>query len=295
MEMTPRFSKGAVKRPWGIIMNKPASFSTSSEKRFSNFRRLLRRSAFLLVALFPGATSPATRAAEPMRIVFMIGEEDYHTGETLPAFAETDLKPLGYQIAIINADAQDKNNFPGIVAALRDADLLFLSVRRRTPPRDQLDAVRAFLANGKPLVGIRTACHAFALRPADKIADPKLASWQEFDSEVIGGHYTGHLGTEKVTISLAPGAETQPILKGIAAARLIGNGGLYKVSPLADDTVPLLIGAIAGQPAEPVAWTHRYGPKQGRVFYTSLGHPDDFQNPEFRRFLVNAVVWGLGK
>jgi type 1 glutamine amidotransferase len=249
----------------------------------------------LLAALILGATTPVTRAAEPARIVFMIGEEEYHTWETLPAFADTDLKPLGYQITVINADAQDKNNFPGLVAALRDADLLFLSVRRRTPPQDQLDAVRAFLAGGKPLVGIRTACHAFALRPTDKIADPKLALWQEFDPEVIGGHYTGHHGAAKVTISLAPGAEAQPILKGIAADHLIGNGGLYKVSPLGDDTVPLLMGTIAGEPAEPVAWTHRYGAKQGRIFYTSLGHPEDFQNPEFHRFLVNAVVWALGK
>jgi type 1 glutamine amidotransferase len=249
----------------------------------------------LLTALVLGANAPATRAAEPARNVFMIGEEEYHTWETLPAFAETDLKPLGYQITVVNADAQDKNNFLGIVAALHDADLLFLSVRRRTPPQDQLDAVRAYLAAGKPLVGIRTACHAFALRPTDKIADPKLALWQEFDPEVLGGHYTGHHGAEKVTISLAPGAETQSILKGIEVSRLIGNGGLYKVSPLADDTVPLLVGAIAGEPAEPVAWTRRYGPKKGRVFYTSLGHPEDFQNPEFHRFLVNAVVWALGR
>ena len=249
----------------------------------------------LLAALVLGALVVSARAAEPARIVFMIGEEEYHTWETLPAFAETDLKPLGYQITVINANAQDKNDFPGIVAALHDADLLFLSVRRRTPPQDQLDAVRGYLAAGKPLVGIRTACHAFALRPTDKIADPKLALWQEFDPEVLGGHYTGHHGAAKVTISLAPGAETQPILKGIAVDRLIGNGGLYKVSPLADDTVPLLFGAIAGEAAEPVAWTRRHGPKRGRVFYTSLGHPEDFQNPEFHRFLVNAVVWALGK
>jgi len=248
----------------------------------------------LLAVLILGLCAPATRAAEPARIVFMIGEDEYHTWETLPAFADTDLKPLGYRITIVNADPQDKNNFPGIVEALHDADLLFLSVRRRTPPQDQLDAVRAYLAAGKPLVGIRTACHAFALRPTDKIADPKLALWQEFDPEVIGGHYTGHHGAEKVTITIAtPGAETRPILKGVDIARLIGNGGLYKVSPLAPDSVPLLTGAIAGEPAEPVAWTHYYGPK-GRVFYTSLGHPEDFQNPEFHRFLVNAVAWALG-
>ncbi len=234
-------------------------------------------------------------AAEPARIVFMIGEDEYHTWETLPDFAGKELKEHGYRIDIINADATDKNQFPGLVAALKEADLLFLSVRRRTPPKEQLDAVRAYLASGRPLVGIRTACHAFALRPNDKLASPDLEAWQTFDPEVIGGNYTGHHGKDKVAVTLSPGAESNPILQGVAVAKLVGNGGLYKVSSLDKTSTPLLLGTIPDQPTEPIAWTHLQGAKQGRVFYTSLGHPDDFLNPEFRRFLLNAVVWALGK
>lgn len=238
----------------------------------------------------------ATSAFAEPHIVFMIGEDEYHTWETLPEFAAKDLKTAGYRTTIIKGDAADKNNFPGLVQALHDADLLFLSVRRRTPPKEQLDAVRAFLAAGKPLVGIRTACHAFALREKDKLADPKLANWQEFDPEVLGGHYTNHHGNgPKTTIAPAPGAEASSILRGISVAKLVGNGSLYKVNPLVSDTVPLLIGSIPDQASEPVAWTHTYGPKAARIFYTSLGHPDDFQNPEFRRLLVNGVAWALGK
>ena len=256
---------------------------------------MTRRFAFLLAVLLLGIILPSARSAGPAHIVFMIGEDEYHTWETLPQFAERDLKPLGYRITIINADAADKNNFPGLTDALRDADLLFLSVRRRTPPKEQLDAVRAHLAAGRPLVGIRTACHAFALRPNDRLADPKLAVWQEFDPEVLGGNYTGHHGKDKVSVTLATGAEAHPILQGVAIAKLIGNGGLYKVSPLAKDTTPLLTGTIAGQPAEPVAWTRLYGEKHARIAYTSLGHWDDFQDADFRRFLVNTVVWALAK
>ena len=256
---------------------------------------MARRSALLLAALLLGMFITTARSAAPAHIVFMIGEDEYHTWETLPQFAEHDLKPLGYRITIIHADAADKNNFPGLAEALRDADLLFLSVRRRTPPKDQLDAVRAHLAAGRPLVGIRTACHAFALRPNDKLADPKLARWQEFDPEVLGGNYTGHHGKDKVAVTGAPGAEMHPILKGVPVAKLIGNGGLYKVSPLAKDTTPLLIGTIEGQPAEPVAWTRPFGEKHARIAYTSLGHWDDFQNPDFRRFLTNTVAWALAK
>jgi hypothetical protein len=31
------------------------------------------------------------------------------------------------------------------------------------------------------------------------------------------------------------------------------------------------------------------------VFYTSLGHIDDFDEPGFRRLLVNAVLWALDR
>ncbi len=249
-------------------------------------------SGLLTLACIAGDVPTKTASAH---IVFMIGEDEYHTWETLPEFAEKDLKPLGYRISIIHADAADKNQFPGLTTALREADLLFLSVRRRTPPKEQLDAVRAYLATGKPLVGIRTACHAFALLPKDKPADPKLAAWPEFDPEVIGGHYTGHYGKGQAAVSLAPGADAHPILRGVAVSNLIGTAGLYKVSPLAATTVPLLMGAIPGQPAEPIAWTNRHGEKQGRIFYTSLGAPDEFKILDFRKMLVNAVAWALSK
>ena len=77
--------------------------------------------------------------------------------------------------------------------------------------------------------------------------------------------------------------------------RLTGAGSLYKVGPLESGTTPLLMGAIPGQPQEPVAWTHLYGEKQARVLYTSFGHPDDFKNAAFRRLLVNGVEWAIGR
>ena len=32
---------------------------------------------------------------------------------------------------------------------------------------------------------------------------------------------------------------------------------------------------------------------RGKVFYTGLGHPDDFQEPAFRQLLVNAIQWAV--
>ena len=234
--------------------------------------------------------------AQAANLVFMIGEDEYLTWETLPAFAKSDVEPAGHKVTIIHADSADKNNFPGIVEALKDADLLLVSVRRRTPLKDQLDAVRAYLATGKPLLGIRTASHAFALRPGDKVADDQHANWQEFDPEVLGGSYSNHhKGEDKTICTVSAGAESHDILKGITIGEIIGNGTLYKNTPLAKTATPLLIGTIPNQPAEPVAWTHSFGPKQAKVFYTSLGHVGDFKEPAFRKLMMNAIAWALAK
>jgi type 1 glutamine amidotransferase len=250
----------------------------------------------LLAAALAGMTLFRADAPQAPHAVFMIGEDEYHTWETLPEFAQKELEPRGYRVTIVHADSADKNNFPGLVEALRTADLLVVSVRRRTPPAAQLDAVRAYLAAGKPLVGIRTACHAFALRPTDPPAAPPLSTWPEFDPEVLGGHYTNHHPAGPPTVvTLAPRAGTHPILKGISMERLTGAGSLYKVSPLEKGTTTLLMGTIPGQPPEPVAWTRSYEKKQARIFYTSLGHPDDFKNAEFRRLLLNGVQWAIGR
>ena len=146
------------------------------------------------------------------------------------------------------------------------------------------------------LLGIRTASHAFALRPKDKLVDDKHANWQEFDPEVLGGNYSNHhKGEDKTLCTVAAGAESHDILKGVTISELIGNGTLYKNTPLAQTATPLLIGTIPNQPAEPIAWTHRFGPKQAKVFYTSLGDADDFKEPAFCKLMLNAIAWGLAQ
>jgi putative heme-binding domain-containing protein len=249
----------------------------------------------------PSITSVALLGGEPFRFsedkrphaVLLIGEDEYKTWETLPKFAQSELAPRGLRVSIVQQGEKDNNQFPGLIEALRDADLLLVSTRRRALPREQLDAVRAHLTSGKPLVGIRTASHGFAPRGTDA---EKGAAWPEFDPEVLGGNYTGHHGNgPKTAITVAVGSEKHPILTGVDPARLVGNGSLYQVSPLNGSATPLLIGSIPDKPPEPVAWIHRYGPKQARVFYTSLGHPDDFDNAEFRRLLFNGILWAIDR
>ncbi|NDC55042.1 MAG: hypothetical protein EBZ74_12440 [Planctomycetia bacterium] len=248
----------------------------------------------------PTITSVDFLGGEPFRfrddrreIVMLIGEDEYRTNETLPEFARTELEPAGFRVTVIHAPPDDPRSFPGLVPALAEADLLLVSVRRRPPPQADLDAIRAHVAAGKPLVGIRTASHAFAPRRGE--APPAgHGTWDDFDPRVLGGRYVGHHGAgPTTTVSVSPGAAAHPILVGLDVTKLVGHGSLYRVAPLEPSATALLAGVAADHPVEPIAWTNT--PRRGgsRVFYTSFGHVDDFREPEFRRLLLNGICWTL--
>jgi type 1 glutamine amidotransferase len=226
----------------------------------------------------------------------LIGEDEYQTERTLPEFA---LKYLGqdFRTQYVFASDVDLNDFPGI-DAIDDADLLLVSVRRRLLPTEQLDHVRNFVKSGKPIVGIRTASHAFAPREGEPPAGHD--AWPEFDPEVLGGHYVGHHGNHppadpRTLVQVAESAKGHPIVQGLKPTPQVVPSWLYKTSPLAPGAQVLLTGHVEGrEPAEPVAWTYRPA-TSNRVFYTSLGHPDEFGDPEFRRLLVNGIYWAAGQ
>jgi len=251
----------------------------------------------------PSITSSELLAGAPFRfrqdprqtVALIIGENEYRTMETLPAFAASELVPRGIHVEHVlsstNTDDVRFVNWP----AIANADLLMVSTRRRTPRREMLDLIRAHLAAGRPLIGLRTACHGFAPRTeqlAELAAHPELGAWPEFDRDVLGGHYTNHHGAGP-TVEVIPvkGQGAHPILDGVGP--FTSAGSLYRCSPLAAGTQELLQGTILGAEPQPVAWTHDYGPAHARVFFTSLGHPADFAQPDFRRLLGNGVAWAL--
>ncbi|MCB1204851.1 MAG: ThuA domain-containing protein [Verrucomicrobiae bacterium] len=224
-------------------------------------------------------------------LVIVTAEDEYRTEETLPAFA---IRELGrtFKISVVYGDEEEKWNLPG-VAVVRDADLLLLSVRRRNLPPEQLALFRDHIAAGKPLVGIRTASHAFHQR--NEGAGAGLDEWRDFDAVVLGGNYTGHHGNEiKTFAKVVPDARPHPILAGVDPDEFATAGSLYQNTPLQKNTEVLMMGRAEGiEQPEPVAWVSA-GPGGGRVFYTSLGHPGDFEVPAFRTMLRNAVYWAAG-
>jgi nicotinamidase-related amidase len=222
-------------------------------------------------------------------VVILLGEEEYQTATTLPKFAAEELGK-DYRVSLVFLDEQSKASFPGI-EAIRDADVLFISSRRRPLPAAEIDLIKSHVAAGKPVIGIRTASHAFHLRNQPPPAG--LADWPEIDASVFGGSYSNHYShTKKSTVWPLPEAKTHPILQGIPPTTTFpGGGGLYQTSPLRPGATELLRGTVEGVAQdEPVAWSFTRS-DGGKSFYTSLGHPDDFARTEFRTLLKNALVF----
>ena len=86
-----------------------------------------------LTGLPPFAFGPEDRP----RAVFLIGDDEYKTEQTLPAYANSELEPRGVRCTFVIADPKTPHDFKGI-EALNDADLLLVSVRRRAPSVDQM-------------------------------------------------------------------------------------------------------------------------------------------------------------
>ncbi len=231
--------------------------------------------------------APYRFATDPRRhIVFLIGEREYRTEETLPVFAAKYLSS-GFRCTFVLADGKDHNRFRGI-EAVRDADVLFVSVRRRALPGGDLKLIQEHVQAGKPVVGIRTASHAFSLR--GKPVPGGHAVWENWDAEVIGGNYSGHHANKLKTKIWSLDA-AGPLLGQKEPVRFESGGSLYINTPTRPGQEVLLMGGVDGVDRdEPVAWTFRRR-DGGRTFYTSLGHVSDFEQAAFNEMLLKAVMW----
>jgi type 1 glutamine amidotransferase len=219
----------------------------------------------------PSALFAAASDRKPIKLCMLSGSEEYKSNESLAAFQEVVEKK--FPIKCSRAFWTSKTELPGL-DALATADVMLLFTKRLEIPADQLELVKKYCLAGRPIVGVRTASHAFQ-------------NWLELDRLILGGDYKGHYGSGVVTkVAIASGATEHPILAGVEPFE--STAKLYKNPQIAGDTNLLLTGAIP-EHTEPVAWTRENN--GGRVFYTSLGGPSDFETPAFRSLLTNAIFW----
>ena len=257
-------------------------------------------------------------------VVLISGDEEYRSEEALPQLAKILAKYHGFSCTVLFAVGEDGtitpnrgDNIPGL-EALRKADLMIIATRFRDLPDDQMKEIVDYVESGRPVIGMRTATHAFNIKGGKKYAKYSYNSkeWDGgFGRQVLGETWISHHGShgkQSTRGIIAPGESSHPILKGIKDGEIWGPTDVYGVHlPLPGDSKPLVLGQVVedmtptGKPLEgkkndpmmPVAWVKTFTGEAGkpaRVFTTTMGAATDLESPGTRRMLVNAVYWTLG-
>jgi type 1 glutamine amidotransferase len=269
----------------GLIMSYEHLDGTPENVSKISRRRFFVHSAHQTVGVSAGLTAwGATEwAAEiawaepidkPIELCLVSGSFEYKSDQSLAILQE--YLEQQHSVRCSRAFAPSEEKLPGL-ENLDHCDAAIFFTRRLKIEGDALERVRRFATSGKPVLGLRTASHGFQ-------------QWLAKEKEIFGGDYQGHYGNGlKPQIELVADAQDHPILKGVTP--FISGGSLYKNPKIASDTTVLLRGTIPGH-TEPVAWTRQL-PSGARVFYTSLGHLDDFRQASFLKLLANALMWAL--
>lgn len=222
-----------------------------------------------LTPLPKGRGEPEQKKA---KVVMLSGSFEYESDKSLAILKKHLEAALPVECVIVSAKAEKDAALAG-VEALATADVVLFFSRRLQIEGESLDAIKKYVASKKPIVGVRTASHGFQ-------------KWLEFDAEVLGGNYKGHFGKGVADVGIIDAQKTHPVLAGVKAFKT--NGSLYKNPNVAKDVTVLLEGTM-GKEREPVAWVRDANGR--RVFYTSLGHQDDFADATFLRLVTNGLQW----
>lgn len=259
--------------------------------------------AFTHAADMPTPTAHLAGKDGAPHLVFVTGDEEYRSEETMPMLARILHRDHGFTVTVcfaltdgvINPDRLD--NIEGL-EILDKADMMIVNTRFRKLPEEQAAHITRFAESGKPMAGFRTATHAFKYgggNPLDK----------EWPQKVFGLPWIKHHGHENSTdAGISEKNATHPALRGVKPFH--ARSWLYHANTLLENATPLMIGrAVKGaQPggehfSDPhvCAWTNEYKGEKGtsRVFFTTMGHPEDFQQESMRKLSLNGILWALGR
>jgi len=265
--------------------------------------------------VYEGTDGPA----KGKQIVFIASDHEYKSEEILPQLARILAKHYGAKCTVLfGVDPQTgfihpgNSNIPG-TDALKTADLLVIFTRFQDLPPEQMQPIVDYLDRGRPVIGLRTATHAFKI-PAD-------GSFAKFDfqykgeefkngfgRQILGETWVGHYGPNhksSTRLEIVPEKAAHPVLRGVKDAW--AEVGAYNANPIEGSEILVnaqpLTGMDPTSPADetkkpmPGAWVREYksaSGKMGRVFATTYGGSGDLVNDGFRRMLVNATLWAMG-
>jgi mono/diheme cytochrome c family protein/glucose/arabinose dehydrogenase len=255
--------------------------------------------------------------ANGKKIVLVSGDEEYRTEESMPMLGKILSQKHGYDCVVLFAihpeggyiDSTFQKNIPG-TEELDSADLMIIGTRFRQLPDDQIANFAEFLNAGKPVIGIRTATHAFSGGAAT--GDFK---WSEFGLKILGEKWVNHHGKHKVEGTrgvVVTSNGSHEVLRGVG--EIFGTTDVYGIANLDQNQATILLRgevtetldpaskAVAGKqndPMMPLAWLREYtapnGTAKGQAFCTTLGASVDFADEDLRRLIVNTTIFLTGQ
>ncbi len=262
-----------------------------------------------------GVVLPGKDAAAK-HIVLVSGDEEYRSEDVMSQWARILNEHHGFKCTVLFAlDADgtvnaNKSNIPGL-EALKTADLLCIFTRFRNLPDEQMKHIDDYIQSKKPIIGLRTATHAFNFSKGSKYAKygwntKEPGNEGGFGKQILGETWVAHHGKHggEGTRGRIVNDKKSAILNGIADGSMFGTTDVYVARPPADADI-LVLGevtdslkpdskAVAGrknQPMMPIAWTRNVDGR--RVFTTTFGCSTDLESEGVRRMLVNACYWAL--
>lgn len=242
-------------------------------------------------------------------VVLIAGDEEYRTEETMPMLGKLLSQKHGCKCTVVfsmSADGSyiDPNNQEGLqgLAALDSADLMIIGTRFRRPSKTQSSHITKYINRGRPVIGIRTATHAFT-------GDGKFGKLAagKFGLEILGETWVNHHGKHKsqgARSVIEPGQSAHPIFNGVG--EIFAPSDVYGVTHLGDKDTILLRAAVTeslnpasanvegekNDPMQPFAWLHNYTSPRGttgKSFCTTGGASVDFLDADLLRLVVNAA------
>ncbi|EON77064.1 putative secreted glycosyl hydrolase [Lunatimonas lonarensis] len=157
---------------------------------------------------------------------------------------------------------------------LNKYDALLIYANHEVLPKEQEDALKAFLALGKGLIPLHSATGCF-----------KNSDWY---IETIGGQFASHGEGEFAATIVNP---SHPVMKGITPFTTWDETYVHqRINP---DMELLMVREENGK-KEPYTWVRRVG--KGRVFYTAFGHDErTWKQRGFLDLMANGVKWAMGE
>lgn len=252
------------------------------------------------------------RANTGPRIVFVAGEREYRSEESLPALARILAKRHGFRCTVLFTLADDgtilpqTNNLRGL-SILDDADLMFLFVRFLNLPDEEMAAFVRYLDSGKPIIGLRTSTHAFRI-PAGKYRKydstyPGADYKNGFGRQALGETWEAHHGDNHLhstRLSIVPELADHPVLRGVGPIHAASGG--YTTAPREGSVALAMAQPLDGMKSNdlphpafkpvPAVWTRtRPVGAKGRVMTCTHGASRDLLDENLRRLLINACFW----